>query len=249
VNEKTVPELKPYQASYDALNYRLLIKNKSPLQNFPLSISSDDDKISVNEKSSTDLNGNLQVKVVTVEPVNQFVSFSLSPDINTLMGSDSISRASITILRQFINTSALKVQANVTQVSICIQTLEKNFGKPTGFNTIESIIKQKFDGQEVRIVDNAEEADYIIKASGDTQNDVSSDILEKNYQLSLAQLVIDLQLTKRSSKEILFKQQVTEIYGYANSPDKAGLNAYSSTKLPTKLSEALFFLKRKILVY
>jgi hypothetical protein len=42
---------------------------------------------------------------------------------------------------------------------------------------------------------------------------------------------------------------VGELYGYANNLEKAGMNAYSNPKLNTKLSEALFFLKRKIMVY
>jgi hypothetical protein len=62
-------------------------------------------------------------------------------------------------------------------------------------------------------------------------------------------LTVDLQLKKKNTAEVLYKQQVTEIYGYANNPEKAGLNAYSNPKLQAKLSEALFFLKRKILVY
>jgi hypothetical protein len=98
-------------------------------------------------------------------------------------------------------------------------------------------------------VDKAAQADYIISANAETQKDISSDILEKNYQLSLVQLIVDLQLKKSGSSDILYKQQVTEIYGYANNAEKAGLNAYSNPKLQAKLAEALFFLKRKILVY
>lgn len=249
VQNKLVPELKPYQATYEPLKFKLLIKNKLPLQNFPLKVLSEEDQVDVTEASSTDQQGELQVKVQSVEPLNQFVSFSLSPDITTLMGSDSVSRAGITLLKQFIQTPALKVQANVTQVTIFVEVSEKNFGKPTGLISIDALIKQKFEGQEVRLVDKATQADYIISANADTQKDISSDILEKNYELSLAQLIVDLQLKKSGSAEILYKQQVTEVYGYANNAEKAGINAYSNPKLQAKLSEALFFLKRKILVY
>ena len=116
-------------------------------------------------------------------------------------------------------------------------------------NPVEALIKQKFEGQEVRMVEKADQADYIIIAKAETQKDISSDILEKNYQLSLAQLTVDLQLKKKSTSEILYKQQLGEIYGYANNQAKAGINAYSNPKLQAKLAEALFFLKRKILVY
>jgi hypothetical protein len=249
VQTKTVSELKPYQAVYDPLKFKLQIKNKLPLQNFPLTVNSEEDRVEVSETTSTDQQGEMQLKVQSVEPLNQYVSFALSPDISTLMGSDSVSRAGITLLKQFIQTPALKIQANVTQVTIFIEATEKNFGKPTGISSVEMLIKQKFEGQEVRLVDKAEQADYIITAKAETQKDISSSVLEQNYGLSLAQLIVDLQLKKRSNSDLLFKQQVTEIYGYANNPEKAGLNAYANPKLQAKLAEALFFLKRKILVY
>lgn len=247
--QKTIPVIKPYQQSYSALLYTLELKNKSPLQNFPMLVSSDEEKITINDKTITNDKGEVQVKITSVEPLNQYVSFSLNPDISSLMGTDSVSRAGITLLKQFIQTASLKVQANVTNVTIYVNSTEKNFGKPTGLNFIDQFIKQKFSGQEVRLVDKPEDADYLIESAADTQEDISSDILEANYNIKLASLIINIQLKNRQSNEILYKTQVSDIYGYANSAEKAGLNAYSNTKLNAKLAEALFFLKRKILVY
>lgn len=249
VPQKTVPALKPYQASYAPLVYRLELTNKTPLQNFPLLVHCEQDQVSVNEKSGTNSAGEVQVKVSTVEPLNQFVSFSLNPDISTLMGSDSVGRAGITLLQQFVQTPSLRVQANVTTVGIYISAVERNFGKPTGSSAIEGFIKQRFNGQEVRLTDQAADADYIIEALADTQEDISSDVLEKNYRLKLAALQISLQLKNRATNEVLYKTQISDIYGYANSAEKAGLNAYSNPKVNTRLSESVFFLKRKILVY
>jgi hypothetical protein len=155
----------------------------------------------------------------------------------------------VRLLKQFIQTTALKVQANVTTIAIYVNAIERNFGKPTGFNSVEMFIKQKFNGQEIRLTDKISEADYIIESVADTQEDISSDILEKNYSIALSSLIINLQLKNRATDEILFKTQVNDVYGYANSPEKAGINAYSNPKLNGKLAEALFFLKRKILVY
>lgn len=249
VAQKVVPVLKPFQQSYAALLYNLELKSKTPLQSFPLLVSSDEEKITVNEKTSTNSAGELQIKVNSVEPLNQYVSFSLSPDITTLMGTDSVGTAGVRLLKQFIQTTALKVQANVTTIAIYVNAIEKNFGKPTGFNSVEMFIKQKFNGQEIRLTDKISEADYIIESVADTQEDISSDILEKNYSIALSSLIINLQLKNRATDEILFKTQVNDVYGYANSPEKAGINAYSNPKLNGKLAEALFFLKRKILVY
>lgn len=249
VAQKNIPVLKPYQLVYNPLVYGLELKSKTPLQNFPLLVTSDEDKINVNEKTSTNASGEVQVKVNSVEPLNQNVAFSLSPDIVTLIGSDSVGSAGVRLLKQFIQTPALKVQANVSNITIHVKSSENNFGKPTGFHSIETFIKQKFSGQEIRLVDRPEEADYIIESLAETKEDISSPVLTANYNIKLVALVIDLQLKNRSNNEVLFKTQVNDVYGYANNLENAGLNAYSNPKISAKLAESLFFLKRKILVY
>lgn len=249
VQQKDLPILKPYQLTYAPLVYGLELKTKTPLQNFPFIITSDEEKIKINEKTTTNNNGELQLKVNYVEPINQTAAFALSPDISSLMGSDSLGRAGITVLKQFIQTPSLKVQARVNNINIFITSSEKNFGKPTNLNLIESIISKKFNGQEVQVVGKAADADYIIESVAETQEDISSDILESNYKIKLAALIISLQLKNNVTQEVIFKTQVNDVYGYANNIEKAGMNAYTNPKLNTKLSEALFFLKRKILVY
>ncbi len=250
VQQKDLPILKPYQQTYAPLMYGLeLSNNKSPLQNFPFVVTSDEEKIKISEKTSTNNNGQLQLKVNYVEPINQTAAFALSPDISSLMGSDSLGRAGITVLKQFIQTPSLKVQARVNNINIFVTGTEKNFGKLTNLNLIQGIISQKFNGQEVQIVSKPADADYIIESIAETQEDISSDILENNYKIKLAALVISLQLKNNVTQEVIFKTQVNDVYGYANNLEKAGMNAYSNPKLNTKLSEALFFLKRKILVY
>ena len=249
VPQKTMPVLKPYQLIYNPLVYTLELKSKTPLQNFPLLVLSDEDKINVNERTSANTSGEVQIKVNSVEPLNQAVAFSLSPDITTLMGTDSVGSAGVRLLKQFIQTPALKVRANVTTITIHVRSVENNFGKATGLHSIETFIKQKFNGQEIRIVDKPEEADYIIESLAETKEDISSAILATNYNIKLVALIIDLQLKNRATNEVLFKSQVNDVYGYANSLDNAGLNAYSNPKISAKLAESLFFLKRKILVY
>jgi len=247
--QKTMPQLKPYQQVYAPLVYSLELKNKVPLQNFPFIVTSEEEKVKVMDKASTNLAGEIQVKVNSVEPLNQTVAFSLNPDISGLMGTDSVGRAGISVLKQFIQTPSLKVQANVSPVNIFVTSTEKNFGKATGASIIETFLQQRFNGQEVIIINKPELADYIIESTADTQEDVSSDVLESNYNIKLATLVINLNLKNRITGETIYKGQISDVFGYANSLEKAGLNAYSSNKLTAKLGEAVFFLKRKVLVY
>ena len=249
IQKQNLPVLKPYQQSYEPIIYNLELKSKTPLQNFPFIVISQEDKIKINDKTSTNSSGELQLKINYVEPVNQAVSFALSPDISSLMDSDSLSRASISVLKQFVQTPSLKVQARVNKISIFVTSSEKNFGKATGANLIESIITQKFNGQEIQITSNQNEADYVIESFAETQEDISSELLKNNYNIKLAALIVSLQLKNNTTKEVVFKTQVNDVYGYANNIEQAGMNAYNNSKLNMKLSEALFFLKRKILVY
>ncbi len=249
VTQPSLPVLKPYQPSYLPLSYRLQISGKTPLQNFPFVVNSDDDRVSVVDHAFTNSGGDMQLKVTTVEPVNQRVAFSLSPDVNTLMGSDSVGRAGLVILSQFISTNKLKVQAEVRNITLHISSVERNLGLPTDRTALESFIREKFQGQEIRLVDNANEADYLIEVVADTKEDVGSAILEANYSVKLASLLINVSLKSRSTMETLYKTQIIDLYGYANELEKAGMNAYASPKLNTKLAEAIFFLKRKIVVY
>lgn len=249
IQKQNLPVLKPYQQSYEPIIYNLELKSKTPLQNFPFIVISEEDKIKINDKTSTNSSGELQLKINYVEPVNQAVSFALSPDISSLMDSDSLSRASISVLKQFVQTPSLKVQARVNKISIFVTSSEKNFGKATGANLIESIITQKFNGQEIQITSNQNEADYVIESFAETQEDISSELLKNNYNIKLAALIVSLQLKNNTTKEVVFKTQVNDVYGYANNIEQAGMNAYNNSKLNMKLSEALFFLKRKILVY
>src|SRR4051812_19049281 len=84
LQQTITPVLKPYQATYQPISYKLELKNKVPLQNFPLTVSSDDDKINVDEKTVSSSSGVIQLKVNSVEPLEQNVGFSLNPDISAL---------------------------------------------------------------------------------------------------------------------------------------------------------------------
>ena len=113
---------------------------------------------------------------------------------------------------------------------------------------IEQFVQQKFTGQEIKIIDNIKASDYVIELEANTSDDISSDVLHKNFNLNLSLLTINVAL-KNTKGEVLYKNLVTDIFGYANSIEKAGINAYSNNKLKVRLSESLFFMKRKMIIY
>jgi len=243
-----MPVLKPYQPTYNPVRYKLTIQNGMPLNDFPVKLSNDEDYLKIEEQSATSASGHLQVKVNYVEPQFMMTNVTLNPDIERLTANDSVSKSSIAILKQFIQTPSLKVQINIEPVSLYILSKESNYNKPLQSNMIEQFVQQKFNTIEMKIVDDPKVADYQMEISANTQSDISSEILQKNYQLSLAQLSINLAL-KNTKGEVIYRNNVTDIYGYANNTEKAGLNAYGSTKLKSKLGEALFFAKRKMINY
>jgi hypothetical protein len=243
-----VPVVKPYQPNYSPITYKLLIKNAAGLNDFPFKLESDDEYLKIEEQEQTNANGEIQLKIFGVEPQYQLSSVTLNPDIERLIANDSVSKSSITILKQFIQTPALKIQVNIEPVALFISSKESNFGKQLPTNMIEQFVTQKFNGAEIKIVSDEKLSDYSIELSGNTAADISSDILEANYKLSLAQLSINVSL-KNNKGEVLYKNLVTDIFGYANSEEKAGINAYSNPKLKTYLGESLFFMKRKMIIY
>lgn len=242
-----MPVVKPYQPNYTPIEFKLTT-NGAGLNDFPFKLVSDDEFLKMEEQVSTNSQGQLQVKITNVDPQFQLASITLNPDIERLVANDSVGKANITILKQFIQTPSLKVQINIEPISIFINAKENNFGKLLPTTMIDQYVHQKFNGAEIKISDDIKTADYIIELNANTQTDISDDVLSKNFNLNLALLTINVNL-KNTKGEVLFKSIVSDIYGYANSAEKAGINAYSNTKLKTRLSETLFFLKRKMIIY
>ena len=241
--------IKPYQPNYKPISYKLVIKNKTNLVDFPFIVKSDNENIRVNESASSNTNGEIEISIKHVKPLNQEIYFTLNPDIEKLMSGDSISKSSIVLLKQFIETAQLKAFARVSAISVFINCIEKKGQQENDQKIIEPLIASKFVGDEIKIVEAKELADFIIDAEAITFKDISSDILFTNYNIQLAQLKIKLSLRNSSTKELIYNAEVSDIYGYGNSQETAALNAFQSDKLKIKLNESLFFLKRKLIVY
>jgi hypothetical protein len=247
VQPSVVPVVKPYQPNYTPITFKVNLPNGA-LNDFPFKLESDDEFLKISEQEATNSSGEIQLKIYNVEPQFLLSPITLNPDIERLISNDSVSKSSITLLKQFIQTPSLKVQVSIQPVSLYITAKESNFGKQLPTNMIEQFVEQKFNGSEIRIVEDPKTCDYSIELSANTAEDISSDVLQNNYKLSLALLTINVNL-KNSKGEVLYKNLVTDIFGYANTSEKAGINAYSNSRLKTNLSESLFFMKRKMIIY
>ena len=249
LNSKINQVIKPYQPSYKPISYKLVLKNKNNLLDFPFIVKSDNENVRINETTVSNAYGEIEINIKHVKPLNQEIYFTLNPDIEKLMNGDSVSKSSIVLLKQFIETAQLKAFAKVSAISVFINCIEKNGLQINDQKIIEPLIMSKFIGEEVKIVEAKELSDFIIDIEAVTSKDISSDILSSNYNIQLAQLKIKLSLRNAITKELIYNSEISDIYGYGNSLETAGLNAFQSDKLKVKLYESLFFLKRKLIVY
>ena len=249
VDTKTISIVKPYQPSYKPLIFKFVIKGKNPLVDFPFKLNSDNENVKIKQTASTNQLGELEINIVKVKPLNQEIYFTLNPDIDQLMINDSVSKASIILLKQFIETSQLKAFAKVSAITVFISCVEKNNSILNEQKIIEPLVKSKFQGEEVKIIEKKELADYMIEIEANTQKDISSNILNATYNIQLSFLKVKLSLRKVPTNELIYNTELSDIYGYGNSQETAGFNVYQSDKLKLRVSEALFFLKRKLIVY
>ena len=241
--------IKPYQPNYKPISYKLVLKNKNNLLDFPFIVKSDNENVKINETAASNANGEIEINIKHVKPLNQEIYFTLNPDIEKLMNGDSVSKSSIVLLKQFIETAQLKAFAKVSAISVFINCIEKNGQQINNQKIIEPLVMSKFIGEEIKIVEAKELSDFIIDIEAVTSKDISSDILSNNYNIQLAQLKIKLSLRNANTKELIYNSEISDIYGYGNSQETAALNAFQSDKLKIKLNESLFFLKRKLIVY
>ncbi len=239
--------IKPYQPIYEPINLTITYKNNA-LTDFPFQLFSDTDNIVLEESAVTGSSGKLPIKINYVESVFQTNSIVLIPDIKKLMENDSSTYSSIALLKQFIQTPTLSTEIQTTPINIFISSTELNFDKPLLQKVLINLIQQKFSSKEFNTVGDPKGADYTINIASNTAFDSGSDVLKQNYNLNLAALTINLVL-KNTANETLYSNQLSDIYGYANSSEAAGVNAYANPKLNAKLNEALFFLKRKMVHY
>jgi len=210
----------------------------------------ENDKIKlVNEKIATNIEGKAELSIKSVSLIENTVGITLTPDLNKLTENDSGSVFSVELLKKFIQIPELKSGLKIQPVQITVQTTEQNFSKMNESKIIQQLILKKMNLPEVVLTETAQTADYIIECISNTSKDISSDALNGKFGIQLAKLNLQLNLKNAKTNEVIYSGLADEIYGSGNSLDIAGINAYNSEQLKIKLYEALFFLKRKLIVY
>jgi len=244
---KTTPILKPYQQKYTPISVNVLI-NKSPLIQFPFSCNYDDEILQTQDKCISNQKGILEITPIYVTANFQMSSIELQPDLDALTQNDSISPTNLRFLKSFIQLPKFNIAVSIQPINVYLITKELNFNKPNNNAIIKNLVFNKLKTNEISIINDSTQADYIVKIISNTNEDDNSDDLKKQFNLYLAQLNVELDLYNKE-KQIIYHQSINDIYGYGTSLTLAGSNAYNSEKLAPRLTEALFYLKRKIVWY
>lgn len=244
---KTTPILKPYQQKYTSISVNVFI-NKNPLKQFPFSCNYDDEILQTQDKCISNQQGILEITPIYVTANFQMSSIELQPDLDALTQNDSISPTNLRFLKSFIQIPKFSISVSIQPINVYLINKELNFNKPNNNAVIKNLVFNKLKTNEISIINDSTQADYIIKIISNTNEDDNSDNLKKQFNLYLAQLNINIDLYNKE-KQIIYHQNINDIYGYGTSLTLAGSNAYTCEKLTLRLTEALFYLKRKIVWY
>lgn len=242
--------VKPYQTTYENLKFDFAYNEKSILKDFPLFVSLENDKVKLmNERVVTNQEGKTELSIKSVNLMDNNVGISFTPDLTKLTENDSGSVFSVELLKKFIQIPEFKSGLKIQPIQITVQTTEQNFSKMNDVKIIQQLILKKFSLPEMVIIETAQNADFIIECLSNTTKDISSDALNGKFGIQLAKLNLQLNLKNAKTGEVIYSGLADEIYGGGNNLEIAGMNAYNSDQLKIKLYEALFFLKRKLIVY
>lgn len=243
----SIPVVKPYQQKYNPIKITALIYNHL-LAQFPFSVFYDDEIIQTQDKAVSDNNGNLDIVPLYVQANFQMVNLEVQPDIEALVANDSVSNQNVRFLKSFIQLPRFNIQVSIQPISVFIQSKEMSLNRPNKSAVIQNLLFNKMKTNEINIVSDSTQADYLVKIYSNTFEDENSNDLKKQFNLYLAQLNMDIYLFNKD-KQILFNQTINDIYGYSSNLQLASSNAYNSESLIKKLNESLFYLKRKMVWY
>ena len=89
----------------------------------------------------------------------------------------------------------------------------------------------------------------VIQVSVQTQEANDNDWLSNQYNLQLVNLLLKVKVLRKSDASELLNLQYNDIYGYSNSLERAGANAFTSHGFNERLAEIIFEIKHKIFQY
>lgn len=247
VMPKNIPVVKPYQTQYTPVQLKLTMYG-APLSQFPFQFFYDDDVLQTSDRAVTSADGILEVTPLYVRPSFQMTNVEFQPDLEALTKYDSISPTNIRFLKSFIQIPKYTLSWSVQPINVFIQTKELNLNKPINDGIIKNLFFNKLKSNEINIVNDSLQADYIIKIKSNTYEDDNSEELKNKFNVVLAQMIIDIYMYDKN-KNLIYNQILNNIYGYGANIQLASNNAYMGNRITNVLNEALFYVKRKMISY
>lgn len=213
--ELTVKMGKPLQQN--DLQFYVNYNQSRPQKGIPLKVSYTEKPIAQN-KTVTEANGFAGFNIDAVRSSKANERFRVIMDFDVILSESTTDFAIKKILSRF-NVPSAEVIINITKPSFFISSIEKNIGAVLSENYISEAVKRKFVEAAMPIVQDVNEADYIVKIDASTVQTSESG----GYKQAALSTTISVSGTNGTE---VYRKSLDRVMGSHFDLEMAGKNAY-----------------------
>lgn len=247
--KSTLPVFKASQAQYAPVQLTLNTPKGKLWTQMPFKINPESEHVSVESPETVNAQNQIALKLTEIGNDVSMSQVVLEPDFKTLLKNDSAAQMSIRVLQRLIQIQPISVEFRVEPMRLCLKAESYNMGKLWNSDVLQNVLTSKIQGSECTWVNSESDADILIQLYAQTQEASESDWLFDNYNLQLANMILKAKVIRKSDNSEILNLQFNDIYGYSNTLERAGIQAYSSIAFKERMAELLFEIKHKIFQY
>ncbi|MGE0077554.1 MAG: LPP20 family lipoprotein [Bacteroidales bacterium] len=215
-NDLSVKMGKP--VSQSELQFMVNYKQIYPQKGFPLKANYTEKPIT-QSKTVTEANGSASYGIDAVRSTKSTERFKVTMDFEAIVY-ESTTDFTIRKLLSRLNAPMFEVIINISKPSFYIVSIEKNIGNVMSENLLAEAAKRKLVEDGLPIVNNQDNADYILTIDGSTVQTSKS----KDYKQATLAAIISVK--KHSGVEV-YRKSLDGVIGTHFNIEMAGKNAYS----------------------
>ena len=249
VIESKEPVLKPLQPTYLPVSLEVRSKKGASWAQLPFLVKPESEHVAVEVSEAVNSQNKINIKFTEIGNDVNTSQILLEPDLKTLLKNDSSAQMCLKVLQRFIPLQPLSVSFRVEPVRLFIKSETYNLGRSWNTSDLQNAVLNKLQGTECTWVNSESESDLVIQVTAQTQEANDNDWLLNQYNLQLVNLLLKVKVLRKSDASELLNLQYNDIYGYSNSLERAGANAFTSHGFNERLAEIIFEIKHKIFQY
>ena len=243
------PVFKAAQAQYAPVPITINAPKGKLWTHMPFRVIPESEHVSAESPEIVNNQNQIVLKLTEIGNDVNLSQITLEPDFKTLLKNDSAAQMSMRVLQRLIQIQPLAVEFKVEPMRLFLKTESYNMGKLWSAEELHNILTSKIQGSECTWVNSENEAEIVIQLYSQTQVAAESDWLFDNYNLQLANMILKAKVIRKSDASELLNLQFNDIFGYSNTLERAGMQAYSSFAFKARMAELLFEIKHKIFQY